>query len=339
MAVKSAKKLLLLLCFVLLATLLLSGCRTRTSRSVQDENRSSESESGFIDDELRGERQPEQPDLQTAPDDSAAGGRTKENPDAARKEFDESAPVEIVAGTERELNAEGEGDGASLDDEEAAPAVSRLNDLAEETATQTVSASKAEQMGVSPDADEADSAMTYYTVLLQDRMGSLFECQRLNVYWETVEDHVTIYKNALEHELILIAGAYDVSARLLSENLRVDVGWIVRKNPEAIVKAVNSSILGSGVHSTAAANAVYRSLISRNGFGNIDAVRNRRVLILSQELLETPYLQTVTMLLIAKTANEDAMSDVDPEEALKMLMEEATGTAPGGTYYYSGKED
>ena len=338
MAVKSTKKILLLLCFVLLATLPLSGCRTRTSGSVQDENRSDESGSGLID-ELRGERQPEQPDLQTVPDDSAAGGRTKENPDAARKEFDENAPVEIVAGTERELNAEGEGNGASLDGEEAASAVSRLNDLAEETATQTVPASEAEQMGVSPDADEADSAMTYYTVLLQARMGSLFECQRLHVYWETVEDHVTIYKNALEHELILIAGTYDVSARLLSENLRVDDGWIVRKNPEVIVKAVDSSILGSGVHSTAAANAVYRGLISRNGFGNIDAVRNRRVLILSQELLEAPYLQTVAMLLIAKTANEDAMADVDPEETLKMLMEEATGTAPSGTYYYSGKED
>ncbi len=339
MGMKSKKKAPLLLLFILLTVLLLSGCRTRTSGSAQDETISSEIKSGLIDGELHSESQPEQADMQAVQDGSVPGGRTKENPDAERKEFDENAPVEIVFGTERELNAEGEGEGASLDDEEAETAVSRLNDLAEETATQTVPASEAGQIGVSPDADEADSALTYYTVLLQDRMGSLFECQRLNVYWETADDHVTIYKTSPEHELILNAGAYDVSARLLSENLCVDDGWIVRKNPGVIVKVVDSSTLGSGVHSTAAAKTVYRNLISRNGFGGIDAVRNQRVLILSEELLDVPYLQTVAMLLIAKTANEDAMSDVDFDEALNMLMEEATGMLPSGTYYYSGKGD
>ena len=339
MDMKSMKKAFLLLCCILLTALFLSGCRTRTSGSVQDETQSSEIGSGLSGSKLHSESQKEQAELPTVPDDSVSGGRTKENPEAKRKEFDENAPVEIVAGTERELNAEGEGSGASLDDEEAETAVSRLNDLAEETATQTVPASEAEQMGVSPDADEADSALTYYTVLLQDRMGSLFECQRRNVYWETAEDHVTIYKTSLEHELILNAGAYDVSARLLSENLRVDDGWIARKDPGVIVKAVDSSTLGSGVHSTAAAQTVYRSLTSRNGFGGIEAVKNRRILILSEELLEAPHLQTVAMLLIARAANEDAMSDVDPDEALKLLTEEATGMLPGGTYYYSGKGD
>ena len=339
MGMKSIKKALLLLLVILLTVLLLSGCRTRTSGSKQDNTISGDIESGLIDGELRNESQPEQAEQQTVQDDSVPGSRTKENPNAERKEFDENAPVEIVAGTERELNADGEGDGAWQDDEEADTAVSRLNDLAEETATQTVPASEAEQMGVSPDADEADSALTYYTVLLQDKMGSLFECQRLDVYWETKEDHVTIYKTSLEHELILNAGAYDVSARLLSENLCVDDGWIERKNPGVIVKVVDSSILGSGVHSTAGAQTVYRDLISRNGFAGVDAVRNRRVLILSEELLEAPYLQTAAMLLIAKTANRDALSDVDPDEALSMLMEEATGTFPSGAYYYTGRGD
>ena len=80
-------------------------------------------------------------------------------------------------------------------------------------------------MGEDPDAEAADSALTYYTVLLQDRMGSLFECQRANVYWETAQDHVTVHKTSPEHALILQSGAYDVSSRLLPENLLVDDGW------------------------------------------------------------------------------------------------------------------
>ncbi len=194
-------------------------------------------------------------------------------------------------------------------------------------------------MGVSPDADEAESALSYYTVLLQERTGSLFECQRLSVYWESARDHVTVYRTSPEHELILNAGAYDVSARLLSENLRVDDGWIARKNPGVIVKAADKSVLGSGVHSAAAAKALCRGVLARDGLGGTDAARNGRVLILSEELLEAPHLQLAAMLLLAKAANGDVMADVDPEEALRALAEEATGLIPDGIYWYLAKED
>ncbi len=339
MGIKRTGKVTVLFCLALVFALLLSGCRVRTNGSGTGENGKAEGGLGMIESGPRGETEPDPDEAVSAASDVGRGSATKENPEASRKEFDENAPVEIAPGTQRELNAEGEGIGTAVNDGEAGTSAHLLNELAEETAEQTVPADEAEQTGVSPEGEEADSVLTYYTALLQDRMGSLFECQRLNVYWETEEDHVTVHKTSPEHELILNAGAYDVSARLLEENLRVDDGWIVRKNPGVIVKVVNSSVLGSGVHSAAAAKAVYESLASRDGFRGIDAVRNRRVLIISQEMLETRHLQTAVMLLIAKTANEDVMSDVVPAEALKMLAEEATGLIPGGTYYYTGKGD
>ena len=66
-------------------------------------------------------------------------------------------------------------------------------------------------------------------------------------------------------------------------------------------------------------------------------MRNHQVLILSQELLDVPYLQTAAMLMIAKTANPELYADVDLQQALQMLAEEATGTVPYGIYYYSGE--
>lgn len=261
-------------------------------------------------------------------------GRTKENPDASRKEYDESATAEILAGAEHALAKEGEGPGAFADAKGAYPPADKLDAAADQTATQTLPAEQAERRGVSEDGEEAESALTYYTVLLEDRVASLFECKRLNVYWETAADHVTIHKSSPEHSLILNAGAYDVSARLLAENLRVDDGWIARKNPDLIVKVVDSGTLGSLVLSSGAAQSVRAGLLARDGWPAIGAVRSGRVLLLSEELLAAPYLQTAAMLIIARAAYPELMADVDPAQALDALTEEATGRLPAGLYYY-----
>lgn len=343
---KNMTKRALILLAVLILTLPLSGCRTRTGGSVpvqtvspgaSEEGEAEEAEESPSDNAAG--NAPSKQGETDGPENEEAGGWTKENPDASRKEYDENAPAEVVPGTDRLLHGEGEGSGAAITAEENAQAVSRLNGQAEETATQTAAAQEAEEMGVSEDAEQAESAMTYFTVLLQDRMGSLFECQRANVYWETAEDHVTVHRSSMEHSLIQNAGAYDVSARLLPENLKVDDGWVARKNPQVIVKIVDSGVLGGGVHSTGAAKAVYQALCARVGWGNIDAVKNRRILILSRELLEAPYLQLAAMLMIAQTANPDLFSDLDSDQALQMLAEEAAGTLPTGKYAFSGKEE
>lgn len=329
------------LLFLLLVCLILTGCRVRTTGSKPGNEGTLNKAPASVDSansdaspedapERRGEAIDEK-------NDGSPGNRTKENPDASRKEYDENAPAEIVSGTDRMLHGPGEGNGAAIPDENAQTSVNRLDDQAEDTATQTVAAEQAEKKGVSEDAAEADSAMTYYTVLLQDRMGSLFECQRLNVYWETAEDHVTVFKTSPEHNLILSAGAYDVSSRLLAENLHVDDGWICRKNPGVIVKTVDGSVLGPGVTSDSSARRIYAGLISRENWNQIDAVKNQKVLLLSEELLKAPHLQLAAMLLIAGTANPELFEDTDPDRAIEMLTEEATGSPTVGRYYYNGR--
>ena len=335
-----SKKIIGLLLLALLC-LSLSACRVRTTgqqsqaESQREETAGSEhaSDTGSSAEEASDQAADTDQDQK----DEVSGARTKENPEASRKEYDENAPAEILPGTDRELHGAGEGNGAPVADTEAALRVNRLEEQAEELATQTIAAEQAEQKGVSEDAEEADSALTYFTVLLQDRMGSLFECQRLDVYWETAEDHVTVYKASPEHHLILEAGAYDVSSRLLEENLHVDDGWVYRKNPGVIVKIVDRNVLGSGVSSTGAAQRVLSGLLARENWAQIDAVRNKKVLLLSEELLEAPHLQVAAMLLIAKTANPDLFTDTDPDQAIRMLSEEAIGTAPEGVFFYSGE--
>ncbi len=330
MGMKSGKGRLLAM--LLGMTLLLCGCRTRTGtgpETLPADGDGSRAEENVRGETISGENGPEEPGDGEGPD-----SRTRENPGASRKEYDESAPAEIDPGTERLLHGPGGGEGRSAPGEDAEVSARQVNDRAEKAAEQTVAAGEADRMGVSEDADAADSALTYFTVLLQDRTGSLFECKRQNAYWETDRDRVTIHRSSPEHALIGKAGCYDVSARLLPENLRVEDGWVVRKNPGLIIRIADGSVLGSGVPGDRAARALLESLRSREGWAGINAVRNRRILLLSGELLETPYGQAAALVLIAQTAYPDLFSDVNPEEMLQMLTEEATGTLPSGIFYY-----
>lgn len=330
----------------LLAVLLcaqLSGCR---SRIMPDQETPAGSETaveryGLTAGNRSADSGPAGGDEEGEPSEEAAGpgGETRENPEAERKEYDENAAAEVIAGTERFVHDEGEGSGAFTVNGEAEKTVSRLDEGAEETATQTLAAGEAEQTGVSEEAEEADSAATYYSTLLKDRLDTLYECRRVYVYWETADDHVTVFRKSPEHDLILEAGAYDVSARLLEENLRVDDGWIGRKNPQVIVKAVSGDVLGGSVFSDTAAREVFAGLISRPGWSGIDAVRNRRVVLLSEELLEAPHLRTAAALILARAAYPDLFEDTDPDAALKSLGEEAAGTPSAGVYYYTGQQE
>ena len=307
----------ILLFSLLLSLFLLTGCRARIT-GTEFSNAERIEASGEDSGNGKPEAEPgEDPD------------HTRENPEARQKEFDENAAVEIIAGTDRLLHGPGEGEGASTAVYAGMPAA-RLNADAEETARQTVAVQESERMGTATDAEMADSAFRYYTVLLKERSESLYACKRLNLYWETAEDHVTVYRTSDEHQLILDAGAYDVSARLLLENLKVDDSWVCRKNPEIIVKIVPRSVLNAG-----RAAEELQSLISRPGWQDMDAVKNRRVVLIAQDMLEAPHLRLAAGLLIAKTANPNVYADVDVAQALNMLMGEATGMAGEGIYYFS----
>ena len=307
---------------LLLCALLMTGCRARitvTAVTGADRDEGAGTDAGIGYEQENGGEDRE---------------HTRENPEATPKEFDENAAVEIVAGLDHALYGPGEEDGAFAYGDTGQPA-SKLNADAGDTARQTVAALESNRVGTAEDAEMADSAFRYYTVLLRERSESLYVCKKLNLYWETAEDHVTVYKTSDAHQLILDAGAYDVSARLLPENLKVDDGWVCRKNPEIIVKIVPRSVLGGNVLNAAPAAAELQALISRPGWQETDAVKNSRVLLISQDMLDAPHLRLAAGLLIAKTANPETYADVDLGQALKALTEEAAGVAGEGCYYLS----
>ena len=331
---QNARKKTLLVLLTILLALTAAGCRTRVTvgtgagqgdgTGAEKAGAASSLSSGTSDEPVIGEGE--------------KGGPTVEDPRSEKREFDETASAEIVAGTDRELHGGGDGAGLSAWGGEGAPSAPKIDAQADKTATQTLPSQDAERMGASEDGEEAPSSLTYYTVLLRDRLGTLYECKRMNVYWETEEDHVTVSRDSAEHALIAESGSYDVSSRLLPENLLVDDGWIARKAPDVIVKAAPEGVLGHAVASPTAARALRAELIARPGWKEIPAVRQGRVLLVSREFLEAPHLRTALELLLAKTAYPSLFADVDVSAALAALTEEAAGTPAEGIWYVGGDQ-
>lgn len=276
--------------------------------------------------------EPAEPD--TEPDTAAP---TIENPDSSRKEYDQEAPAEVVPEADVILAAPSEEPPA----EPEIPLENIAGTLTEEdpqanTATETLPSDEGDKMGVSEDSELTDTALVYYGVLLADRLGDLFECEKFDLYWENEADFATIHRSSKEHSLILDAGAYDVAAKLQENDLTVDAGWVQRKNPGMIVKLADSSVLGRGTMTTGSARAVRDSLLAREGWSSINACANGRVLILSNELLASQPKRIAAQLFIAKLAYPELFQDVDPKEALQTLTEEE-GSSAAGIYAYWGE--
>ena len=256
---------------------------------------------------------------------------TEQNEESDRREYasDESGELTPDAETPLITPTDEAGETPTPTEGEGAPTNTEAEG-AEKTATETVPAEEAEQLGVDDNGEVAESVLTYYLTLLDSRVGPLFECKRLYVYWETAEDHRTIYKTDPAHQLILGAGAYDVSGKLLEENLTVDDGWVSRKNPDAMVKLADGGALDM-----LSAQSICDELAARPDWGAITAIREKRVIVLSSRLLETQAGQVAAMVYLAKLMYPEQMEDVDADEALRALTEEATGSAYVGAYAYT----
>ena len=342
----------------LMAALLLPvlcACRVRTSVLPAPEDRAAESElaaeaappAGLQDEDAEVAEEQELSEESPSPTESEDPEAPSENDESSdRREFASDASGEIAPDAETRIYAppaeasggeepgapepeDGQASGIPDDPDGGGAAVNAFEDGAELTATETVAADEADKLGVDESGETADSIQTYYLTLLDSRLGALFECKRLNVYWETADDHVTVFRTSPEHSMITGAGAYDVSAKLLEENLEIDDGWVVRKDPDVIVKVMSGSSLD-----TVSADALCSELVRRDGWQQIGAVKERRVIILSQRLLETNAGRTAAMVYLAKLMYPDQTEDVDPDEALMALTEEAAGKAYAGVYAY-----
>ena len=117
-------------------------------------------------------------------------------------------------------------------------------------------------------------------------------------------------------------------------DLTVDGGWVQRKNPDFIVKWVDASVLGENALGTEAAQSVCKNLLTRKGVHELASARDKRILLLSASLLDTPQLQTAAAVCLAQAMYPDLFADVDAAQAVRQLADES-GVSSGGVWVYA----
>ncbi|MCL2593375.1 MAG: hypothetical protein FWD82_08445, partial [Defluviitaleaceae bacterium] len=73
------------------------------------------------------------------------------------------------------------------------------------------------------------------------------------------------------------------------------------------------------------------AIISRAGWGAIEAISNNRIILLSEQMLESDETQLVAKLLISRLMYPTLFSDIDIDSLIDELMGQTEGV-----YVYSG---
>jgi len=172
--------------------------------------------------------------------------------------------------------------------------------------------------------------LDHHTSVLNRGLGSLFECQRLYVYFEHMADFHTVNRSSPQHALITDSGGFNAAARRGNDALIVDADWVQRRNPAVIIRTVGSDILGRNITDTSRAQALRNEILDRPGFESINAILDRRVLLLSEELLQSYEGRLIAKLHIAHAMYPTLFADVNLAELYQEIA------AAGGGDYTNG---
>jgi len=172
-----------------------------------------------------------------------------------------------------------------------------------------------------------------YSTILRQGVNSIYPCQLLNIYTETTADLVTVHRGSQLYQLMIDSGGLNVSSRLTADGLAVTADWVVRRNPDVIVKFVDDTILGSGITHTHDASNIVASMAARPDWGAIEAVRNNRIILFSEQILYLEATQLAVQLLIAHMMYPELFDGIDLSGTIAELMGEMDGI---GIYFYRG---
>lgn len=173
-----------------------------------------------------------------------------------------------------------------------------------------------------------------YTEFLDAGLGSMYECQKGYVYFETTAEFTTVNRADDRHRLILDAGGYNCGDKLKGDALVVDAGWVLRKNPTVMVKCVGADVLGEGISDTTAAAAVRAEFVSREGLDGASAVINGRVLLLGERLFESNEGRLLAKLYIARELYPTLFGEDDIADFAARIKDAGGEDFTAGVYAY-----
>lgn len=156
-------------------------------------------------------------------------------------------------------------------------------------------------------------------------------------YYEGYSDYKSVGKNSGGDELMKLANVKSLTADQSVEYPQVSDEWVLQQNPQIIIKLVSDTknILGESVTDNSKAKELYTSIAARPGWDKVDAIADKKVILLSSRIGTSPLGTAIAPLFIAKTAYPDKFKDVDPQAKLAELYKKYWGADLTGIWSYT----
>ncbi|WP_319578747.1 ABC transporter substrate-binding protein [uncultured Methanospirillum sp.] len=151
--------------------------------------------------------------------------------------------------------------------------------------------------------------------ILSSRINN-FSDHHPRVYMEFSTDYMT-YGNGSKGDTLMNLLQVENIAHNLIEYPTITPEWILKEDPDIIIKTVSSTALRE--NSTTLEDS-YRSLLTRSGFSNLTAVKNNQVFVINNDLLMFTR-QPAGALYLAKILYPEKFSDIEPQMFLTEYAE------------------
>jgi iron complex transport system substrate-binding protein len=188
-------------------------------------------------------------------------------------------------------------------------------------------------------AEKLNAFYRGYRDLLEKRLQGV---QRRRVYIEEVGDYKALLKGSGWHDMVESGGGINVfgdvnildqpKARGTVQGFDTDAEEILTRKPDVLIKLYSNQHIAIDADD---ARGVLTRLVARPGFVNLPAVARGDVYSLSY-YHASACSKIVGALRIAKWLYPDRFEDVDPDEAMRVWLEDFQGVpAPGAGHYWT----
>ncbi|MDO4711117.1 MAG: ABC transporter substrate-binding protein [Peptostreptococcaceae bacterium] len=164
-----------------------------------------------------------------------------------------------------------------------------------------------------------------------------------SVYFETTTELKTAFPGSGYNEIIEYAKGKNIFADDYKNfsSPEIDPEEVLKRDPDVIIKLVTDpSLKGAGVYTPPSKEyfqEIYRSMIARPGWEDLDAVKNGRVYFMTQ-FGQGGAGKLVGTMFAAKWMHPEQLPDLDPNEVFRAWMEDFQGFKNIEGHFYTAED-
>ena len=166
--------------------------------------------------------------------------------------------------------------------------------------------------------DEANELIDWYNGYMdtiKQRTNTLSEEDKPRVYLAKLSDYTTITRGCGEDRMISVAGGRNIAADLGGPDIsiKVDEEWVVRQNPEVIIKVVHAPAHGYKVDDPSEMRAARDAILNLPELAETTAITTERVYLFPWIDLVVTYRSVIGTAYTAKWLHPKLFEDLDPQ--------------------------